>query len=139
MNRLLKEAIEKTNGALISQVTFDVFGIVAALATMIMEWRADAAKNAPTPAASRSTSNILNKPSVEDFKLALTKHYADSIIEKFATIDADGSGEIELPELLANAAALGLSEDKAKELFIQLDADGNGTISQDELKAAASV
>ena len=50
----------------------------------------------------------------------------------FMLLDEDESGSLELEEVVAGAAVLGLLETEAEELFHELDADGNGSLDEEE-------
>jgi Ca2+-binding EF-hand superfamily protein len=47
-------------------------------------------------------------------------------------IDADGSGELSIEEVLAAAPLLGLTEEQAALFFVELDDDNSGSISATE-------
>ncbi len=72
---------------------------------------------------------------VAAFKKSLSNHFAHLINRDFSKIDADGNGEVSLPELLAAAPSLGMNQSDARILFRDLDADGSGAISTAEVKA----
>lgn len=80
-----------------------------------------------------STQNRARK--VKSFKIALMRHYADSIKDNFTAFDKDGSGELDLQEILAAAPQLGMSQEDARQLFLEIDKDKSGTISMAEMRA----
>ncbi len=49
--------------------------------------------------------------------------------------EADGSGELDLDEIVAAAPLLDLTPEEAVQLFNEIDTDGGGTISKDEFLA----
>ena len=48
-------------------------------------------------------------------------------IQRFRELDADGSGDLSLEEVISGASILGVSESFAAELFKEVDADGSGS------------
>ncbi len=48
-------------------------------------------------------------------------------IQRFRELDADGSGDLSLEEVISGASILGVSETFAAELFKEVDTDGSGS------------
>ena len=53
--------------------------------------------------------------------------------ERFASVDTDGDGQVTEAEFVAHAAAR--AGERAAEMFARLDADGDGAVSRDALEA----
>ena len=67
------------------------------------------------------------------------KKKAPSLEEIFDLIDIDGDGELTKDEVLASAAALGMTPEEAAALFDRLDVDKSGTLTRDEFRATGFV
>jgi Ca2+-binding EF-hand superfamily protein len=52
-------------------------------------------------------------------------------VRKFRSIDADGSGTLDLEEVLLGAPLLKLDEDQARSWFSAIDIDGSGEIDME--------
>ena len=56
----------------------------------------------------------------------------EEAMKKFRSIDADGSGDLTLLEILDGAPLLQLKQEDAQRWFGELDVDGSGTVNADE-------
>ena len=56
-------------------------------------------------------------------------------VKKFKLIDKDGSGTLDLQEILAGASILDLTEDQARAWFHELDVDNSGDVDMSEFLA----
>lgn len=61
----------------------------------------------------------------------------DKQIVKFRAIDANGSGDLSVDEVILGAPLLNLSSEEATDLFKTLDKDRSGTIKMDEFLAVS--
>ena len=81
---------------------------------------------------SRASSDAASMFASEQWRTYTVTKKMEATMEKFKSIDTDGSGSLTLEEIRAGATILGLKPEQAEKWFLEIDKDMSGHITPDE-------